>query len=87
MQAYELKTSDGISLLAQKWNDVEDSERSLLIVHGLGEHQNRYAHVAEHFVKDGFHDMDEVHTLQYSGVVSPARDFYLQYTNRQFNPN
>ena len=54
MQAYELKTSDGISLLAQKWNDVEDSERSLLIVHGLGEHQNRYAHVAEHFVKDGF---------------------------------
>lgn len=54
MQAYELKTSDGISLHAQKWNDVEDSERTLLIVHGLGEHQNRYAHVAEHFVKDGF---------------------------------
>ena len=54
MQAYELKTSDGISLHAQKWNDAEDSERTLLIVHGLGEHQNRYAHVADHFVKDGF---------------------------------
>jgi alpha-beta hydrolase superfamily lysophospholipase len=54
MQAYELKTSDGISLHAQKWDDVVDSERTLLIVHGLGEHQNRYAHVAEHFVKDGF---------------------------------
>ena len=54
MQAYELKTSDGISLHAQKWNDGKDSERTLLIVHGLGEHQNRYAHVAEYFVKDGF---------------------------------
>ena len=54
MQAYELKTSDGISLHAQKWNDVEASQPTLLIVHGLGEHQNRYTHVVEHFVKDGF---------------------------------
>ena len=54
MQAYELKTSDGIGLHAQKWNDVEDSERTLLIVHGLGEHQNRYSHVVNHFVGDGF---------------------------------
>ena len=54
MQAYELKTSDGLSLHAQTWNDVLDAERTLLIVHGLGEHQNRYAHVAEHFVQDNF---------------------------------
>ena len=54
MQAYELKTSDGIGLHVKKCNEVVNPDRTLVIIHGLGEHQNRYAHVAEHFIKDGF---------------------------------
>jgi len=61
MQPYEVKTADGISLHVQKWNQAEynssdsnDSNRTLLITHGLGEHQNRYTHVAAHFAADGF---------------------------------
>ncbi|HIB76954.1 MAG TPA: alpha/beta hydrolase [Flavobacteriales bacterium] len=54
MQTFEVKTEDGISLHVQKWNDIEKGEKTLLIIHGLGEHQGRYEHVAEHFAKDGF---------------------------------
>jgi len=54
MQAYEVETDDGLSLQVQKWNEVNSPTRTLIIIHGLGEHQDRYKHVAEHFVKDGF---------------------------------
>ena len=43
MQAYELKTSDGIGLHVKKCNEVINPDRTLVIIHGLGEHQNRYA--------------------------------------------
>jgi acylglycerol lipase len=54
MQAYEVETDDGLSLQVQKWNEVNNPARTLIIIHGLGEHQDRYKHVAEHFAEDGF---------------------------------
>ena len=54
MQAYNVKTDDGLSLKVQRWNEIQAPTRSLIIIHGLGEHQNRYKHVAAHFSKDGF---------------------------------
>jgi acylglycerol lipase len=54
MQASEVKTADGISIHVKKWNHLDNSDRTLLIIHGLGEHQNRYSHVADHFASDGF---------------------------------
>jgi len=54
MQTFEVKTGDGISLHVQKWNEIDKCEKTLLIIHGLGEHQDRYEHVAKHFAQDGF---------------------------------
>jgi acylglycerol lipase len=53
MQAYDVKTADGLNLRVNKWNAIEgQAERTLLIIHGLGEHQGRYEHVAKHFVSE-----------------------------------
>ena len=42
-----LKTADGLKLLLREW-PCADSRGTVLIVHGLGEHIGRYAHVAAH---------------------------------------
>lgn len=46
-------THDGLKLYLQAWLPDEDAKASLLLVHGLGEHSSRYAHVAEKLVKEG----------------------------------
>jgi alpha-beta hydrolase superfamily lysophospholipase len=55
MQAYEVKTTDGLSLNVRRWNDEgEQHHRAIAIIHGIGEHQGRYAHVAKYFIKSGY---------------------------------
>ena len=55
MQAYEVKTTDGLSLNVRKWNDEgEQNARTILLIHGISEHQGRYAHVAKFFIKSGY---------------------------------
>jgi alpha-beta hydrolase superfamily lysophospholipase len=64
MQAYDVKTADGLNLKVNKWNEVDGpAERTLLIIHGLGEHQGRYEHVADHFASEGI----EVFTFDQRG--------------------
>ena len=86
MQAYDVKTDDGLSLKVQKWNEVKAPTRSLIIIHGLGEHQDRYQHVAEHFVADGFqvysydqrgHGKSEGKRGHSPGITSNIRDLEL----------
>jgi acylglycerol lipase len=49
------KSRDGIDLFAQVWEPPVVSPRAVVcLVHGLGEHSSRYAHVAEAFGKEGF---------------------------------
>jgi alpha-beta hydrolase superfamily lysophospholipase len=43
-----LQTRDGLSLHLRHWPAAGDARRSVLLVHGLGEHIGRYAHVAAH---------------------------------------
>jgi len=42
---FEWQTSDGILLSAYRW-DPEEPKANVCLVHGLGEHSARYAHVA-----------------------------------------
>lgn len=49
------KSSDGLTLFAQAWEpDVTPFVAVLCLVHGIGEHSSRYAHVAEAFEKEGY---------------------------------
>ena len=48
------KTSDGIEIFAQRWAPDGPPRAAVALVHGLGEHSTRYAHVAERLTSDGF---------------------------------
>lgn len=48
-----LKTTDGLTLFAQNYL-IDTPKASILLVHGLGEHCLRYAHVARAFNDIGF---------------------------------
>ncbi|MCE9644760.1 MAG: lysophospholipase [Chloroflexi bacterium] len=49
------KTHDGLEIFAQGWEpDVIPPKAVVCLVHGLGEHTSRYAHVAGAFGREGF---------------------------------
>ena len=52
-----LTTADGLKLHVQDWPhaDAANAPGTVLIVHGLGEHIGRYAHVAAHLNSWGWH--------------------------------
>ncbi len=57
MKHYETgwKAHDGVEIFAQAWEPAAVHSRAVVcLVHGLGEHSSRYAHVAEAFNKEGF---------------------------------
>lgn len=45
-------TSDGISIYGKVWNTTETPKYVICLVHGMGEHINRYDHVAQFFNKN-----------------------------------
>jgi acylglycerol lipase len=49
------QSMDGLNIFAQGWEPVEQSPKAVVcLVHGIGEHTHRYAHVAEAFTKSGY---------------------------------
>lgn len=50
-----LHTGDGVPLHLRHWAATEAPRGSVLIVHGLGEHAGRYAHVAAQLNAAGWH--------------------------------
>jgi len=49
------KARDGLDIFAQGWEPTVLVPKAVVcLVHGLGEHSSRYAHVAEAFGKEGF---------------------------------
>ena len=54
-QEMKWKSHDGLEIFAQVWApDVTKPRAVVCLVHGVGEHSFRYAHVAEAFGKEGF---------------------------------
>lgn len=49
-----ITTRDDLELFTRAWMPEDDPTRGMLIVHGLGEHSGRYAHVARFFVDRGY---------------------------------
>ena len=48
------RTSDGATVFWQQWLPDDDPVAVVCLVHGLGEHSGRYAHVARRFTDAGF---------------------------------
>lgn len=50
-----LKSTDGLTLFVQGWEpDAAPIKAVVCLVHGIGEHSGRYAHVAEAFAMEGY---------------------------------
>ncbi len=48
-------TSDGVAIYAQGWEpEQRRPSAAVCLVHGIGEHTGRYAHVAKHFCEQGY---------------------------------
>jgi alpha-beta hydrolase superfamily lysophospholipase len=48
------KSADGLEMFAQSWEPDETPRAVVCLVHGLGEHSGRYAHVGKAVVEAGF---------------------------------
>ncbi len=49
------KARDGLDIFAQSWEPATMQPKAVVcLVHGLGEHTSRYAHVADAFGKEGY---------------------------------
>lgn len=51
---FDLRDTRGGTLFAQSWEPQNDVVGGVAIVHGLGEHSSRYAHVAEKLASAGY---------------------------------
>lgn len=54
--SFTFSTKDGLSLLGRAWLSTTEKPKGMVhLVHGLGEHSGRYAHVAETMNEAGYH--------------------------------
>jgi acylglycerol lipase len=51
---WEWKSFDGVNMFARGWAPEKDPKAVVCLVHGLGEHSGRYAHVGAAFVEAGY---------------------------------
>ncbi|MBE0655071.1 MAG: alpha/beta hydrolase [Bacteroidales bacterium] len=53
-ESFYWDTPDKKVLFAQCWKPLKESGKTILLIHGLGEHSGRYKHWADLFVKQGY---------------------------------
>lgn len=53
-QEFHISTKDQLSLFGQYWNHGENCKAVVCIAHGMGEHSNRYEHVAAFLNSGGY---------------------------------
>lgn len=59
----KFRGTNGLELYCQSWNPEEEPKALLVLVHGLGEHSDRYQHVVNHLVPQGM----AIHTFDHRG--------------------
>ncbi|MHB1294087.1 MAG: alpha/beta hydrolase [Anaerolineae bacterium] len=52
-QQFTWRAHDGVEFFARDWHPAEEASALVCLVHGLGEHSGRYAHVAAHLCEAG----------------------------------
>ncbi len=77
-----LHTADGLPLFVQHWPAAGSPKGTVLIVHGLGEHTLRYAHVAKYFNDAGWNAVGYDHRGHgqsggAKGVLNTGDDFVV----------
>lgn len=77
-EAYLFEGSGGVRLFAQHWRPKQGARAVLVVVHGLKDHSNRYAALAERLTAQGF----AVHALDLRGH---AHSEGIRVYVRQFN--
>jgi len=50
-----IKASDGLNLYLRAWSGAQAARAVVVLLHGVGEHCQRYDHVAERFCERGIH--------------------------------
>jgi alpha-beta hydrolase superfamily lysophospholipase len=48
------KSKDGVELFAQAWEPDGEPKAVIALIHGIGEHTGRYAHLGLHFARHGY---------------------------------
>jgi alpha-beta hydrolase superfamily lysophospholipase len=57
------KGTDGLELFFQSWQTQENAKAAIAIIHGIGEHSNRYMNIVNHFVPRGY----DIHAFDLRG--------------------
>ena len=57
------KGTDGLELFYQSWQTQENAKATIAIIHGMGEHSNRYKNIVNHFVPRGY----DIHAFDLRG--------------------
>lgn len=84
---FSWKASNGETLYGQKWLSTDNPTAIIILIHGLGEHIGRYAHVAEYFVQKnisiyGFDHRGHGKSSGKRGHISSTEDYFsdIEYT-------
>ena len=92
---FKFKTFDGLQLFGQSWQPEDQTRAVVCLIHGLGEHSGRYAHVADNLTQAGYilisfdlrgHGKSEGkrgHTPSYEALMQDISSF-LEVANKQF---
>lgn len=92
---FNFKTNDGLTMLGRVWQTTGTPKGIINLIHGLGEHTGRYAHIAEALTKVGYnligfdlrgHGLSEGkrgHTPDYDYIMDDV-ELFLEKSNEFF---
>ncbi|MDL1957933.1 MAG: alpha/beta hydrolase [Deltaproteobacteria bacterium] len=68
------KGAGGLELFYQSWQTQENAKAAIAIIHGIGEHSDRYMNIVNHFVPRGY----DIHAFDLRGNGrSPGQRGYI----------